>query len=146
MNVGQTEQGVKFYYPTCSFCSTSECRRFHRYYTYEGYLDYLFRDTEPAAPGEELDKMARLTDLANSEFGPGYTTGKCLVCISEHCMRPHRTLTKEGYALFLRRVMKVASDEEAVRITDETFDNGDTQGNGGGWYDDGFTGEGAEED
>ncbi|OAF62733.1 hypothetical protein VC83_01261 [Pseudogymnoascus destructans] len=46
------------------------------------------------------------------------------VCFDEGCMRPHRKWTREGYARFLREVMKVQSDEEVVRWADQEFGDG----------------------
>lgn len=101
--------------------------------------------------------MQSFINIANAEFGPGYTAGKCSLCSDEKCMRPHRTLTREGYALFLREMMEVESDEEAVRMADEEFMDGAglrsfadmdealgsrTGGDGGGWYGDGAQGDG----
>lgn len=104
--------------------------------------------------------MSSFTIIADAEFGPGYIAGRCTVCFDDGCMRPHRTLTREGYAIFLREVMDVGSDEEAVSIADENFGIGAglgsfadmdaalgdrIHGGRGGWYgDEEFTGEATE--
>ncbi|KFY32190.1 hypothetical protein V493_00442 [Pseudogymnoascus sp. VKM F-4281 (FW-2241)] len=122
MNFGQNGARVPLYYPRCIVCSTPECTRPHRFFTYQGYLDYLKSTTESPAPGREAEKMWSLTKLANDEFGPAHSAARgCIVCLNDGCLKPHRTMTKEGYAKFLRGVGGVESAEEAVYMADKEF-------------------------
>ncbi|KFY24700.1 hypothetical protein V491_02051, partial [Pseudogymnoascus sp. VKM F-3775] len=130
------ERRSKFYYQFCTPNCSTDCSRPHRYYTREGFLKHLDKNTAPPVPGRETDRMLSMTRIADYEFGTGYIAGMCMVCFEQGCARPHRTLTKEGYAIYLREIKGLESDEEVVRIVDKTFENGT------GWYgDEEFTGE-----
>ncbi|OBT69453.1 hypothetical protein VE03_01182 [Pseudogymnoascus sp. 23342-1-I1] len=112
-----------FKYPTCEVCS-SNCLSPHRLYAYEGYIEWLDNTTKRAdpAPGQERDRMLSLISKADAEYGPGYIAGRCAVCFGHWCTRPHRKVSKEGYALFLRIIDNATSVQESMRMADEKFE------------------------
>jgi hypothetical protein len=130
MDFIQTIKRLQPHYPTCSICTLPECTHPYRFFAYHGYLEYLDSTIDPAAPGRETDITLFMTNLAKVEFGfePEDRVEVCTVCYKEECENLHRTLTREGYARFVREVQGVKSAEEAVLMADEMF--GDDAGLG----------------
>lgn len=156
MDIGQIGERVKFYYPACHACLSPACRHPHRLFAYEGYLKHLDITAEPLSPGQEADIMLSFINIANAELGPPvYNPEICTVCFNRGCISPHRICTREGYAQYLREIMRMEGDEEVVRQADYEFGIGAGLGSfadmdaalggrTGSDGDDGSTGEGAQ--
>ncbi|OBT80010.1 hypothetical protein VF21_01124 [Pseudogymnoascus sp. 05NY08] len=123
MDFIQTIKRLQPHYPICSICALPQCTHPHRFFAYHGYLEYLDSTIDPAAPGREGERQVFMTNLAKVEFGfePEDRVEECTVCYKERCENLHRTLTREGYARFVREVQGVQSAEEAVLMADEMF-------------------------
>ncbi|OBT88239.1 hypothetical protein VE02_02791 [Pseudogymnoascus sp. 03VT05] len=130
MDFIQTIKRLQPHYPICSICALPQCTHPHRFFAYHGYLEYLDSTIDPAAPGREGERQVFMSNLAKVEFGfkPEDRVEECTVCYKDGCENLHRTLTREGYARFVREVQGVQSAEEAVLMADEMFGDGDGLG------------------
>ena len=90
MNFGQTGEQARFYYPACTVCHTPNCLRPHRFFTYEGYFEYLILKSKPHGPGLNKDGVQFWAGVADAEFGPDHGVGRCEVCGDRECVWPHR--------------------------------------------------------